>query len=84
MAKNEMEGAKKIFTTYFFDSKMEWCKPVDILASSVREAKSICEEIVIKGYKPNGKYETGKTFDQTEDFLNKLDDNNYFIHPRER
>lgn len=84
MDTDNLEEAKQIFTTYFFDSKNEWCKPVDILASSIQEAQSICDGIVIKGYKPNGKYETGKTFDQTEVFLNKLDNDNYFIHPRER
>lgn len=45
---NERKEIRQIFTTYFFDSKMEWCKPVDILADSIREAQSICERIIIK------------------------------------
>lgn len=77
---------EQVFRVYFFDKKKEWIHPVDILATSKKDALKKLESIKITNYTP---YIEGVKFNRLLDELslvlrNKIIQNGFIKYKRER
>lgn len=76
----------KVYTINFYDKKIEWVQPVDILAVDPEDALKKLETIKINGYDPNIK---GLRFNCLIDELplilrNKIIQNGFIKYKREK